>query len=84
MNIIGRLLIRKDKIAGLYIPFDTNFEAGLYDVREIMGEIQIVFKGIPAMNPGRLNGLSCDQLIQYPESLMTEEEVITCQVKRTK
>lgn len=57
MKHVGRLLVRKGKIAGLFIPVQEGMKEGIYNVVEIMGEIQVRFVGPSAMPEPRLNGI---------------------------
>ncbi len=75
MQTVGRLLVRKDKIAGIFIPIGGNLQAGLYDVQEVMGEIQIRYVGNPVLAEGALNGLDLNGLMdRRPEPFMTSSE----------
>ena len=75
MQTVGRLLVREGKISGIFLPIGGNLQAGLYDVQEIMGEIQIRYVGKPVLAEGTLNGLDLNGLMDFrPESFMTPYE----------
>ncbi len=74
MKIIGRLLVRKDRIAGVFIPF-SNISPGLYEIREILGELTITFIGENASEE-RLSALSLDEVFAERENhFFTEKEL---------
>ncbi len=78
MNLLGRLIVRKDKIAGLYIPFVPNgLESGIYNVEEILGEITIKRIGTPAMESVLYDSLDLNELYAKRGGAgMTEGEII--------
>lgn len=64
MEIVGRIVSRGD-VTGLYLPFAVAnpLPLGVYDVRRIMDEFQIVYVGKPAMKPRlRFTGLNLQDL----------------------
>lgn len=77
MKIYGRLLVRKNKNAGLYIPFNPDFlEEGIYEIRQNpwLEDLTIKYIGKPHMNITKYNALTIESLIQNPSSGMTKEE----------
>ncbi len=79
MYPIARILVRKDRIAGLFIPMGNPMllmDAGIWEVREILDEYTLTFIGKPAMPEPRLNGLSLEGLMDERSSaIMTEQEL---------
>jgi len=76
MNTIARILVRKDSEVGLFIPMrGHSLKPGLYNLREIFGEHELVYVGSPAMQWEQIDGLSPNELLDWREStLMTEAE----------
>lgn len=76
MKILGRLVVRTECV-GLYFPFGESkaLPEGVHEIREILGEMQIVYLGKPAMNLKRFNSLSLDQLyLERANSCQTQSE----------
>lgn len=72
---IGRIVSR-GKIAGLFIPFGEGLPNGIYQIRDIMGELSIVRVGDAAMPEGRFTGVDLDGLfLERPNCCMTQEEL---------
>lgn len=56
---------------------------GIYNVVEIMGELQIRRVGDPAMKRERFTGIDLDGLMNgRPYSMMTEKEISETQARR--
>lgn len=73
---LGRLLVRKGKTAGLFIPYPDGLKPGLYHIEEAMGEVSLKYVGEPYTDEARLNGLDLNGLMSdRPSSIMTEEEL---------
>lgn len=78
MKIIGRIVAR-GQVAGLFMPFKSSELDGIYNVVEIMGELQIQRVGKPAIPEKRFKGLSLDVLFdQRPNCSMTQKELDEC------
>lgn len=78
MQIIGRIVAR-GKQAGLFIPFKTSELDGVYNVVEVMGELQIQRIGKPAMPEKRFKGLDLEGLFnERPNCCMTKNELDEC------
>lgn len=79
MRTIARILVRKDKIAGLFIPMGNpilHLNPGIWEVRETLETYTLKFIGKPAMPEPRLNGLTLDSLLCETQfALMTEQEL---------
>lgn len=72
---LGRLLVRRGKVAGLFIPFGaTGLASGLYEIREVIGELTVVRVGNPAMPDPMYQGVDVLSLVQNPEAAMTAAE----------
>jgi len=75
MRPVGRILVRKGKIAGLFLPIDGSLEEGLYEVSNVLGEITIKRIGNSAMHEARLNGIDVGEVFaERHESCITETE----------
>ena len=76
MKTIARILIRNENEAGLFIPMSNHgLKPGLYNLREFLGEHELVYVGSPAMDSKHMSGLSPDDILASRESaLMTEAE----------
>lgn len=76
---IARILVRKDKIAGLFIPLGNpilHMNPGIWEVRETLETYTLRFIGKPAMPEPRLNGINLDCLLDERQfALMTEQEL---------
>lgn len=70
---VGRLLVRKFKAAGLFIPFEFQPNNGLYEVKEIMGENVLTYLGEPDMP--NIECYNVGDLVQNPHALMTTKEL---------
>ncbi len=80
-KIIGRLVARKGKTAGLFLPIE-GLDQGIYEIREIMGEMSIVRIGMPDLKLARFNGLSLEGLMATrPSCCMTQEELTAAAAK---
>lgn len=76
MERVGRIISRGDKTAGLFFPLGEGLPIGIYEVRQVMGELTIVEIGQPAMYLPRFTGLSLDGLhAERPLCCMTQEEL---------
>ena len=76
MKKVGRIVVRKGKTPGLFIPFPAGLEPGVWEVREVLGELTLVRIGTPAMRDARLQALGLDELYgERYSSLMTQEEL---------
>ena len=83
MKTLGRILVRKDKICGLFVPFrDSTLKEGIYSVDEFLDEILLRYVGIPHMHEDRLNGLDVSELHdELCLCMMTTEELEEASVK---
>lgn len=73
--MVGRIIVREPKVAGLFFPMRTGLTQGVYEVRNILGEITIVRLGDSAMDNARLNGLGLSELFDERDiSALTREE----------
>lgn len=83
MQVIGRLVARGD-VAGLYLPLGRGTQLdGIYNIVEIMGELQIQRVGDPGMSRGRFTGLNIsDLMVERPYSVMTSEEIAAVRMAR--
>ena len=78
MKIIGRIVAR-GQVAGLFMPFKSSELDGIYNVVEIMGELQIQRVGEPALPEKKFKGLDLEGLFnQRPNSCMTQNELDEC------
>lgn len=76
MKILGRILARKGKTVGVFIPFQTDaLENGIWELREILGEIQIVRIGKPALPDARYQALQPNDMVNSPFATMTKKEI---------
>lgn len=77
MRVIGRIVARGE-VAGLFLPMGKSDRLdGIYNVVEIMGELQIQRVGEPHMPRGRFTGLNTEELLSgRPSSVMTTKELI--------
>ena len=74
MKKLARLLVRKDKTAGLYWPLvEEHLEPGVYEINDVNGELMIQRIGDSGGSPGVLAGRVGD-ICLHPECLMTPEE----------
>jgi len=75
MNIVGRIVARGE-VVGLYLPMGKSDRLdGIYNVVEVLGELQIQRVGDPAMPRGQFTGLGLEDLmVSRPASCMTEAE----------
>lgn len=73
---LGRLLVRKGKTAGIFIPFPGRpLKNGIYEIREVMGEITLAFVGTPAMHDARYQGITLNELLAEAGTAgMTQKE----------
>lgn len=79
MQIIGRIVAR-GRQAGLFMPFKSSELDGIYNVVEIMGELQIQRVGEPALPEKRFKGLDLEGLFnQRPNCCMTQKELDECE-----
>ena len=73
---LGRLLVRKNKTCGLFIPFEKNgLKSGIYELREIMDEVTLVYIGKPAMGEKRYEGIGVQDLVKNHNASMTKKEI---------
>lgn len=84
MRVVGRIVARGDKIAGIFIPMGDGPKLdGIYNVVDIMGELQIHRVGDPAMKREQFTGVDLESLMNYrPHSMMTEKEIAETQARR--
>lgn len=75
--VLGRLLVRKGKTAGLFIPFDVpgQLPSGIYEIREVLGELIVARIGDPAMPDARYQGSSVEDLLGSGVAGMTAAEL---------
>lgn len=75
VKILGRLVARENSV-GIYIPFNGNNLDGLYEVKEVEGEIVITKIGDPALSSKKFYNLDANGIFKNrPESCMTKEEL---------
>jgi hypothetical protein len=75
MKYHGRLLVRKGRVAGLFVPLrDITLKNGIWEIREILGELTLVYIGEPAMQDDRYQSLSVQDLLGEASAVMTKEE----------
>jgi len=74
IKFLGRLAARKG-VATIFVPSkDFDFD-GVYELREVMGELQLRYVGQPAMRETEYYGKDCNGLFDNrTTSLMTKEE----------
>lgn len=73
MNIVGRLLIRNDKIVGIYIPFVPNgIDPGVYNVSVILDEIVLTRIGDASEN---VDNYDPNELCKMHREFMTKDEI---------
>lgn len=73
---LGRLLVRKGKTCGLFIPLVKDpVEPGIYELRNILGALTLVRIGTQAMSEAQVNARGVGDLVGDPSALMTEEEL---------
>jgi hypothetical protein len=78
MKPIGRLLVRENDIAGVFIPYkdQTSLKPGIYEITSILDEIIIRYVGISSVHEKRVNGLDLSELLlDAPNIFLTEAEV---------
>lgn len=77
MRVIGRIVARGE-VAGLFLPMGEQDRLdGIYNVVEIMGELQIQRVGAPHMPRGQFTGIDLEGLmVMRPLSVMTTKELI--------
>ena len=82
IHTLGRVLVREGKTVGLFIPMSSNDKVslgpGLYEVREIMGSLNLIRIGEPAMENVKLQAKRVDHLVQDPYATMTADEIREC------
>jgi hypothetical protein len=76
MKVVGRIIARGNKIAGIFMPMGDGPKLdGIYNVVEIMGELQIQRVGDPMMRREQFTGIDLEGLMNHrPMSMMTEQE----------
>lgn len=77
MRVVGRIISR-GSVTGLFIPMDKGqtMPVGIYEIREIMGELVVTYVGKPALKEQRLTGLDLDGVFAEKEmAAMTAEEL---------
>lgn len=76
MRNLGRILIREGNIIGLFFPYSANrLKYGIYEIHEILDELQLVYIGEPALENKRVNALDFTSL-QDPQVMLTSQELI--------
>lgn len=72
---LGRLIVRKGKTVGLYFPFvPGGLQNGIWEIREVLGELTLVYLGEPAMPDARYQGRDVRDLVHDPSCAMTPKE----------
>lgn len=73
---LARICVREGQVCGLFIPLkDNNLKQGVYEIREILGELIVVRIGDPIMSLERYNGLSLENLYdERSQTAITKEE----------
>lgn len=76
MKKLGRIIARKTA-CGLYIPYGENkLPEGIYEIQDIMGELQLRFVGDFHGDPKRAEALDVGELFNERASYcMTTEEL---------
>lgn len=76
IETVGRIVVRKNKVAGLFVPFTSKAQLrpGIYDVVKIMDEPTLVYRGEIAM-ADKADALNLPDLLDYPECLLTQKEL---------
>lgn len=75
MSKLGRILVRADGLAGVFIPYGEGLKPGLYDIVDILEVMTIERVGKPAMIEKRLQSLSPDELLDEREKVfLTKKE----------
>lgn len=76
---IGRICVRSENVCGLFIPFNSDtspLKSGIYEIREVLGELIIVSIGKPATSEAMYESLSLEEMVEeLPYSAMTKEEI---------
>ncbi len=72
---VGRIVSRGE-IGGLFIPFKEGLPYGIYEVRDVLGELLLTRIGDSAMTQLQLESRDIDGLFHArPECCMTVEEL---------
>ncbi len=74
---LGRILVRKGKTAGLFMPFSQpgQLKNGIWEVREVLGELTLKYIGVPALPDVQYQGLDPQGLLCKSHLIgVTEEE----------
>lgn len=75
MKILGRIVSRGSGILGVFFPIKKGLPLGIYEIREILGELQIIFVGKPVMEEKRFTALDLNGLAnERSHSAMTIKE----------
>ncbi len=75
MTTLARLLVRKGKAAGLYLPLAQGLPTGIWEIRDIMGVLTLVRVGSPAMGDQRFQSLEVAELVGDPFACRTQKEI---------
>lgn len=82
MEVIGRIIARGGQV-GLFIPFKVSELDGVYNIIEVMGELQIQRVGEAALPKQTFNGMDLAGLFNArPFSCMTRDELDTLSIPR--
>lgn len=75
VGCVGRILVRENNEAGLFIPIGkVKLQPGLYDIMNILGELQLEYRGKVHGDTEYLKGLTPSQIVGNEQFLMTTEE----------
>jgi len=73
-SVVGRLVSRGD-VCGLFIPMQNGLSEGVWEVRRVLGELQLVLVGPPAMPRGRFRALGLEGLfVEREMAALTPKE----------
>lgn len=75
MKILGRIIVRSGKIAGLYIPISNELNPGIYEIKDILGELIINKLDNTEIMQDRIDALSLEDLFdRRAECGLTQKE----------
>ena len=73
---IARIVARGGNICGLLLPLENCELDGIYEIRDVMGELTIIRVGDPAMPESRFTALGLEELLnERPYCSMTQDEI---------
>lgn len=74
IGVVGRIVVREDNVAGLFLPVGNSLKPGIYEVTNVLDEINVKYLGKQCESDGRFNALSLSELKTESACLMTDEE----------